>query len=354
MKKKLKIGILSFPSACNHGAYLQVYALMKYLEEKKNNVSIINYRNKSHYRNEIRSMFVKKDIFLVLLNIIRFRRFRKAQKRFNMGSIIFDHSLINSKDFDVIIIGGDIVWDYNSDFLGHDKIYYGHNLQSKKIITYAASSGNAMSNNFPEYVKTGLPLISSIGVRDSESLSISNLIETKANRKIVLDTTLLYDFPDTNNKKYKQKYILIYAFEITERDREQLLIYAKEHNLEILSITFNKGYKWVNKNFYDIDPLDFVDLIKNASYVFTSTFHGLLFSIKYKKQVALRNNDTIHKKCSWLINQLNLNNLIIKPDQSVEAIFNNDYLYPSNFDESLKILINDSKSFLNDSINLYD
>ena len=62
MKRKLKIGILSFPSACNHGAYLQVYALREYLREKKYDVEVINYRNKRHYFNELKSLFLKKDL----------------------------------------------------------------------------------------------------------------------------------------------------------------------------------------------------------------------------------------------------------------------------------------------------
>ena len=346
MKDKLRIGILSFPTACNHGAYLQVYALYGYLNRQNYKVDVINYRNKQHFLNEMRSMFVKKNIYLVLFNIARYLGFRKAQKRFDMKRMTFNHQDINSSRYDVIIIGGDIVWEFKSSFIGHDPIYYGHNLKSKKIMSYAASAGNAKVGECPNYVKSGLDLFSAIGVRDSESLKIANVIPTAVNKSIVLDTTLIYDFPKTNNISYPKDYILIYAFTVTEEDRAELIYFASTNNLDIVSITFNSVHSWATKNFFNIDPLDFVELIRKSAYVFTSTFHGLLFSIKYKKQVALRNNITIESKCSWLIEILNLDKVIISEKWTVADIFNDDHLFPSNFEERFGYLKAQSISFL--------
>lgn len=350
MKDKLKIGILSFPTACNHGAYLQVYALRGYLLEQNYNVKVINYRNKKHFLNEMRSMFVKKNVQLILFNLIRYLGFRRAQKRFDMVGMSFSHQDIGSDSYDVIIVGGDIVWDFGSSFIGHDPIYYGHNLKSKKVIAYAASAGNSKVGDCPNYVKSGIKNFSGIGVRDSESYKIANVIDTKANKSIVLDTTLIYDFPLTSNINHSKKYILIYAFTVTEDDRFELISFAAANDLDILSITFNNSHSWATKNFSTIDPLDFVELVRNAAYVFTSTFHGLLFSIKYRKQVALRNNPTIASKCSWLIENLSLDSVVISKESSVSKIFNNDRLFPESFNDHFDSLVLQSTVFLNSNI----
>ena len=350
MKDKLRIGILSFPTACNHGAYLQVYALRSYLLNQNYNVEVINYRNKQHFLNEMRSMFIKKNVKLISFNIIRYLGFRRAQKRFDMDRMTFSHHHIRSDSYDVIIIGGDIVWEFKSPFIGHDPIYYGHGLSSQKVISYAASSGNAKVSDAPLYVKNGIELFSAIGVRDSESLKIAKVVKSDIEKTIVLDTTLIYDFEETENTNKGKSYILVYAFTVTDIDITQLKEFAREHDLDIISVTFNKSHSWASKNLFSIDPLYFVSLLEHAKYVYTSTFHGLLFAIKYKKQVALRNNSTIQAKCSWLIERLALEGVLISENREISSIYNDSNLYGGYFDESFAALKAESISFLNRSI----
>ena len=118
--------------------------------------------------------------------------------------------------------------DFQSEFIGHDPIYSGQNLKSKKIISYAASCGNAKADNSPDYVKSGVELFSAIGVRDMESLKIAKIATSQTNKKIVLDTTLIYNFPKTTNIHSERKYLLIYAFTITEKDKTELLAFAEK------------------------------------------------------------------------------------------------------------------------------
>jgi len=53
-------------------------------------------------------------------------------------------------------------------------------------------------------------------------------------------------------------------------------------------VIFLKGYattKETKNNIVSAGPSEFLRLVKNAEYVFTSSFHGLAFSIIYEKQV---------------------------------------------------------------------
>lgn len=50
---------------------------------------------------------------------------------------------------------------------------------------------------------------------------------------------------------------------------------------------------------FDIGPAEFVNLIRNAKYVFTDSFHGSVFSMLYKKQFSIFNrysNDSVSSK----------------------------------------------------------
>ena len=48
----MKIGILTFHDGLNHGAFLQAFSTMTYLNTKFDHVQIINYKNKYHHRQE--------------------------------------------------------------------------------------------------------------------------------------------------------------------------------------------------------------------------------------------------------------------------------------------------------------
>lgn len=346
---KKKIGILSFATACNHGAFLQVYALQGYLISKGYDAEVLNYRNKHHYLNEMKAMFFKKDISLIFYNLARLYSFKKSHKLLNMGNLKFDITNIDTKKYDCIIVGGDIVWDFNNPYLGHDRAYFGHKIKSKNLITYAASAGTSKVNNISDYVKSGITKFNHLGVRDMETLKIAQT-NPNISSQIVLDTTLIYDFIIDDKRVYAEDYILIYAFEMTELDKSQIIEFASLESLKIVSITFNKNYKWADKNFYKIDPLRVLNLIKHASFIYTSTFHGLLLSIKYRKKLALRNNPTIVSKCSWLISSLEIESIDIDNSSNIKSIWGNKKIYTNRFEKVFSNLVEESKNYLNTSI----
>lgn len=343
----MKIGILSFPSAFNYGAFLQVYALKNYIERQYDfEVEVINYRNKKHLANEYRALFVKKNIFNLINNIKKWIVFRKAQR------VLLNSKITTSSDsldkYDLIIIGGDIVWDFESSYIGHDPIYYGHGLNADKIITYAASCGNSSVKNINDYVVSGLKLLDCCGVRDEESLKIAKS-NAAIHSELVVDTTLLCDFGDQFDESLaNQKYILIYAFEIDYKDKHSIIKFAKKNGYVIKSISFNENLSWVDENIKNVDPFYFLKIFANADYIYTSTFHGILFSIIFRKIFAIKNNKTIMQKSKWLIDELSLEKLETKKKGSVEEIFNynNNEVYDNLFEKKIDYLINKSKEFL--------
>ena len=168
--------------------------------------------------------------------------------------------------------------------------------------------------------------------------------------KGIIRKHLIYDFKRNLLPVNIKDYILVYAFDVNKEDRIELKKFAEKNNLKIISIVFNERYSWVDKNLFSIDPLEFVALFEHAKYVYTSTFHGLLFAIKFKKQVALRNNSTIQSKCSWIIEYLKLHNILISQKRNVSKIFNDNNLFDEMFDKYLKSLKRESISFLKNNI----
>ena len=88
----------------------------------------------------------------------------------------FTPKLLNHKDtqkqfFDAVLIGADIVWDFLNPRLGYDSIYFGEFLNSKRIISFAASCGSASHIKKRKRITiNGLNSFHSISVRDMNTL----------------------------------------------------------------------------------------------------------------------------------------------------------------------------------------
>ena len=89
-----------------------------------------------------------------------------------------------------------------------------------------------------------------------------------------------------------------------------------------------------------------VQLFKNSKFIFTSMFHGIMFSIKLKKQFYYSVDPIRFNKISFIINKLKLNSREINEFNKLD----NDIDYNEIYSSLIK-WINNSKNFLINSIN---
>lgn len=305
----MKIGILTTHEGLNHGGFFQAFSLYKTLESLGYNPYILNYKNKIHRKNERKHFFYTKNPVTLINNLIKFYRFEKDLKCFNLIPKYLTTNKIKisiiSNDFDLIIVGSDIVWNFEWDFLGKDPIYFGHGIKSKKIISYAPSFGNIpISTKIPDFVIDGLTKFNFITVRDENSKQLVKKAINK-NVDVVVDPTLLYDFNSLKIKrKIKQDYILIYAYFLTEEEKNQIINFAKTKNLIMISVGYSQ--RFVDLNHFTAGPFEWLSYFKYASYIFTSTLHGTLFSLIFSKSFYISGNFGIKLKLDSILENLDL------------------------------------------------
>ena len=310
----IKIGILTYHYSNNFGGVLQSYALYKHLKSIGANVEILNfvplnYNNRSIlFETGIRKNIFKmkiEDIDPKLLanrilikkryskEIIRkfdlFRDSMEMSEKVNEGNIT---SVINN--YDVIIVGSDQVWSSGQRnkkeyFLGFDNRFKG------KKISYAADSTiSEVDPNQANKLKGYLEDFDFISVRNDHTHKfVKTLIGRSA--PIVVDPTILFNFDNFEESNINtlikdEKYILVYALgkEINGTNKKAIekikQIYGdiKVYSVVIPTMKFNLC-NYADKVFYDIGPLEWIDLFKNASFIYTDSYHGVLFSLKYHK-----------------------------------------------------------------------
>ena len=71
---------------------------------------------------------------------------------------------------------------------------------------------------------------------------------------------------------------------ISEHERKMVEQFAKQTGKKIISVGCD--ITWCDENIYGT-PFDFLGYIKDADYVVTSQFHGVMFSLIFNKEVAI-------------------------------------------------------------------
>ncbi len=92
-----------------------------------------------------------------------------------------------------------------------------------------------------------------------------------------------------------------------EKVKNQIFSYAKEHGYAIYGAgECDKQYTDIT---VDLAPFEWVEMFRNADFVFTGTFHGAVFSILNERpfKVYLTNESRI-KKVGALLRELHIPN----------------------------------------------
>lgn len=164
-------------------------------------------------------------------------------------------------------------------------------------------------------------------LREFQSLSVREETGAKIvdglihqNVPVVLDPVFLLDkrtwksFCDVKIKE--NNYILLYLLndqKETFRFAEKL---ARQNRCKIVYVNPFSRPKPFMKNIRALSPEYFLQLIKNAKYVITGSFHGTAFSVYFEKQFFVELNaqqDNLNSRVEDLLNRLNIKNRVLSP-----------------------------------------
>ena len=295
----MKIGIITYHRAKNLGAMLQSYALQKTLEKYKGKCEIIDYRNeKMEESYKVKKIWECKSLKEKIKNILFMKKnkaFEEVRKEFNEKVQTISTKKYNknnikeaNNDYDLFVTGSDQVWNVK---LNYDDENYFLNFaeDNNKKNSYAASFGtNKINEEQKEKICNQLKTFNKISVREEEGKNVVREL-TGRNSELVLDPTLLlnkYEWENmiNNERIEKEKYIFVYVIAYTPTLLEFARKLGKERNCKV--ICFHTSYQKYRgmKNLTKVSPQDFLNYIKNAEVVVTSSFHGMCFSINLQKE----------------------------------------------------------------------
>lgn len=382
-----KTAIVSCYFQHNYGSMLQAYATQMALDK-------LGYENEtidiSGFKREIQKAklcyFIKasltSDILLsklgmarnvlikklsrsqyAVLSKVRASKFDNFSKKwFRLSGCYNSKAELGRKCSDIyssVLVGSDQLWLPGN--IAAD--YYTLNFVPGKVnsIAYATSFGqSSLPKDSEKKATIFLKKIKHIAVREESG---QKLVKKLSDRDVpvVCDPTLLFTGDEWMSIQQqepivKDRYILCYFLGNNPPHREFARKLKAETGYKIVALTHldefvksDEGY--ADKTPYDIDPADFLNLIRNAECVCTDSFHCSAFSILYKRQFfAFRryNRNTkqsTNSRLDTLFNLAGIHGRLLTGNEKIEDCLKID----TDFDEvheKLKIVRQRSYEYL--------
>ena len=337
--KNIRLGIFTITDAINYGAFYQMYALVKYFEGQGADVTV--------YRGSISL----KRILMKYFSFNIFRQFRKLKilHAFYQSRKSLNIKRYRGENLDLAILGSDEIWNLENLSFRHSPFYYGIGISAKKIIAYAPSIGFAKPEtlyNSQDFCD-GLKRVDTILARDFITKIVAEKITGK-NVNIVCDPTILFnnwnnvELPDS---MIDSEYILYYGYTSQPPFLSSLLEFSKEEKLPIISAGYHY-HPWCSKNL-TVGPFGFLRLLKDAKYVFTTTFHGTVMSALLNKRFCYYASG---QKVKDFAEKFNLGFLHIDEKSSFKDINRILNSGPVNLNSFINDYMLESRKILEDSI----
>lgn len=157
-------------------------------------------------------------------------------------------------------------------------------------LSYAASMGvvdlpNEKRDIFTQYIES----FDSLSVREKDN---AELIKTVTGRdcEVHIDPSLLLSVEEwrgyEEQRDVKEPYILVYALHWNRKYNKELKKLKKDTGCRVIVVSSTLRPIFSDETLYDVTPGEFLWLMDHASYVVTSSFHGVALSILFNKQFA--------------------------------------------------------------------
>ncbi|MFR2776299.1 MAG: polysaccharide pyruvyl transferase family protein [Anaerostipes sp.] len=298
----MKTATLTFHAPNNNGSFLQAYALQQVLTKclgVENDIIDYCTDKQIHQYSVFRKPHSMGDIVRNFISMMHYAPLKKRYNRFEVMRKTYLKMTRRCKEpeevyciagtYDVLICGSDQIW--NTAARDFSEAYFLPNVRTKKI-TYAVSCGSHVNDVDANKIISQARVFSHLSVRENTGYDLlkSSGIE---NVEIVCDPTLLLKKKDyqhlyNHQRLIKKPYIFLYTINYGDEVLELAAYLSKKYAMPVYTpftgYSAMKCRKYGIKVLYDVAPDRFLNLLDNAAYTCSNSFHGIAFSIILEKQ----------------------------------------------------------------------
>lgn len=383
-----KVGIVSCYFKHNYGSMLQAYATQKVLDNMEipnetinidENIDFANGKKK-YYMSQITNIpFIKSKLGMVKLKLdkkinknlgnniqIRDNKYKEFEKNFKLTKPYKTYKELSAQcaNYSDVIVGSDQLWlpvNVVAD-------YYTLNWVPDNVnkVSYATSFGvSTVPDKYKNDYKKFLNRINCLSTREEAGIKlVEQLSDNKAT--LVCDPTLLLnkeEWMDIQKEEpiIKEKYILCYFLGKNIEHRKFAERLKEKTGCKIVSLNHADEYVKYSDKFcdyapYDIGPAEWINLIRNAEYVCTDSFHGTVFSLinntkffTFERYSNKNSKVSTNSRIYSLLGIVDLKERILSGTEDVDDVIKMQINF-DNVNEKIDKFRESSKIFLKNSI----
>ena len=383
-----KVGVVSCYFKHNYGSMLQAYATQKILDDMNienetinidKNIDFSNGKKKYYMGQVFNFQFIKSKLGMIKLKLdkkinkslgknisIRDKKYEEFRKNFRLTEPYKTYAELYEKaekDYSSVIVGSDQLWlpvNVVAD-------YYTLNWVPEDVnkISFSTSFGvSVIPEKYKEDYKKFLNRINYLSTREVAGQKIIKEL-TGRDATLVCDPTLLFSKDEWMSIQQEEpiikgKYIFCYFLGKNIEHRKFAERLKEKTGCKIVSLNHADEYVKYSDVFadeiaYDVGPAEFLNMIRNAEYVCTDSFHGTVFSLinnvkfftfrRYNNKSKVSTNSRIDS----LLGIVNLKERLINGDEDVEKEIEKKINF-ENVNMKLEEFRNTSKEFLKNAL----
>ena len=297
---------------------------------------------------------------------IRDKKYEEFRKVFKLTEEYKTYAELNEKakkDYSSVLVGSDQLWlpvNIVAD-------YYTLNFVPDEVnkVSFSTSFGvSSVPEKYKEAYKKFLNRINHLSTREVAGQKIIKDL-TGREAELVCDPTLLFNKEEwmsiqQEERIIKEKYIFCYFLGKNIEHRKFVERLKKETGYKIVSLNHADEYVKYSDIFadetpYDVGPAEFLNMIRNAEYVCTDSFHGTVFSLinnvkffifrRYSNKSKVSTNSRIDS----LLGIVNLNERLLNGDEDAAKEITKKINF-ENVNTKLEEFRNKSKEFLSKAL----
>jgi len=277
-------------------------------------------------------------------------RFYRTPKKYT--SVNFNE-IMEDENIDGFVCGSDTIFCMD-EFGFDDGFYANYTCMQGKSVAYAASFGDpTLSEENCKILNERLQNFKAFGLR--ENLMIQYVKDhTNVPVQRVIDPTLLLTSEDYDSiavqNQINEKYLLLYSRRYSPAMEAYAEKIASEKGLKIVDISLRatnaeKGHIMR----YDAGVEEFLSLVKHADFVVTNSFHGMIFSVQYRRPFVIFSREQCNNKIAEILDLFGLSDhMLITGNESFNEDINYNEVHKRIDDARIK-----SIAFLKEELDVY-
>lgn len=266
------------------------------------------------------------------------------------------NNLYKLKGIKRFICNTDVTWCKNGKY-GYDRGFLCDfpNMKTGDNIAYSIDFGSGkLDKKKKKSLKKYAKNFKHISVRNIFRIEEFKEVTDRDDAVITIDPTFLIDSSDYDKiakmPDNLKDYVLVYNCQENDpRIQQKAEEYAKKNGKKVVVIDcyvkFFSGYKNLNISMQGID--EFLGLVKNADCVFTNSYHGICFSIIYKKNFVAFGRKANPDKINTLLELFSLYDCMYSEEDELkihkidyDKVYKKLYKYRDEADAFLKTALN--------------